>query len=258
LLEAGDLFYKMVKVDAAQRCFAKAASLDPKNTQALLKLAEIQMVLRNYKAAMAGVNEALRIDANAAHGYFLKGWIHMETRDTALAISSFRTAIEQDPQDYRTYIILGKLSAAKHDPLAEQYYNTAIELRPNSVEAYYNRGLYHQEHGKDSAAIAGYERIMELDSMNALAWYNRGWVRLEHLNDLNGAKRDFSHVIRLQPNLADAWYNRGVAMERTDQLDSAAANYQVCLSIVPEHALAIEGLGRLAAQGVPIRMKPKK
>jgi tetratricopeptide (TPR) repeat protein len=258
LLEAGDLFYKVVKVDAAQQCFAKAAALDPQNTKALLKLAEIQLVLRNYKAAMARVNEALRIDANASHGYYLKGWIHMESRDTALAISSFRTAIEQDPQDYNTYIMLGKLSAAKHDPLAEQYYNTAIELRPKSVEAYYNKGMYAQEHGLDSVAIAAYEKIMELDSLNALAWYNRGWVRLEHLNDFNGAKRDFSNVIRLQPNLADAWYNRGVAMERTNQLDSAAANYQVCLSIQQDHQLAIESLGRLAAKGVHIRMKPRE
>ena len=41
-----------------------------------------------------------------------------------------------DPQDYKAYMELGKLSAARHDPLAEQFYNTALELRPRSVEAW--------------------------------------------------------------------------------------------------------------------------
>ncbi|MFT3885696.1 MAG: tetratricopeptide repeat protein [Flavobacteriales bacterium] len=204
------------------------------------------------------VNAVLKEDPNIAHGYFLKGWIHMETHDTARAISSFRTAVEQDPQDYDAYIMLGKISAAKHDPLAAQYYATATTLRPRSIEAWYNKGIYHQDHGEDSLALDCYAHILAIDPGNALAYYNTGWVKLEHLNDLNGAKHDFSQAIALQPNYFNAWYNRGVAMERMAQLDSAAANYQVTLSIAPNHPLAIEALDRLQSKGVWIKMRDKK
>lgn len=257
-LRLGDLYYRMVKVADAKEQFEAAARLDPSNTSAILKQAEIQLVLRNYAKSMDLVNDALRKDEHAAHGYFLKGWIHMETGDTALALSSFRTAVEQNTQDYPAYIMLGKISAAKHDPLAEQYYATAINLRPKSVEAWYNKGMFYQENGKDSAALACYQQIMSIDSSNALAWYNSGFIRMEHLHDLAGAKADFGRAIALEPSYANAWYNRGLAMERTDQLDSAAANYEMAVSLEPAHALAAAGLDRLQAKGVRIKIREAK
>lgn len=257
-LHAADLYYRTVDMEKAEANLRKAIELRPADVRPRLKLAELQLVLRRYKESMATVNDALRSDPNAAHGYFIKGWIHMETRDTAMALSSFRTAVEQDPQDYDAFVILGKLSAAVHDPLAEQYYNSAIEIRPRSVEAYYNKGVFLQDHGRDSAALACYDRIKEIDPKNALAWYNSGWVRMEHLNDLEQAKRDFSKAIELETNYTDAWFNRGLAMERSEQLDSAAANYQICLSIDPRHTLAAMGVDRLARKGVRIKSREQK
>ncbi len=257
-LDLGDLYYSTTQVAKAQAQFQRASDLDPKNTQALLKLAEIQLVLRKYAKSMELVNKVIGMDEHAGHAYFLKGWIHMETGDTALALSSFRTAVEQDNHDYSAYIILGKLSAAQHDPLAEQYYSTAINLRPRSVEAWYNKGMYEQENGKDSMALKSYAQIMQIDSSNALAWYNSGYVKLEHLSDPQGASTDFSEAIKLEPGYADAWYNRGLAMERINQLDSAAANYEIVLSMRPDHALAAAGLDRLQAQGVRIKIREKK
>ena len=254
-LRLGDLYYRTTQVAKAQAQFEKAAKLDPSNTSALLKQAEIQLVLRNYAKSMTMVNEALRQDQHAAHGYFLKGWIHMETGDTALALSSFRTAVEQNAEDYPAYIMLGKISAAKHDPLAEQHYATAISLRPRSVEAWYNKGMYHQENGQDSSALDCYRQIMDIDPNNALAWYNSGYIRLEHEHDLAGAKKDFSKAIELEPGYADAWYNRGLAEERSNELDSAAANYQIVISMRPNYVLAAAALDRLQKQGVRIKIR---
>ena len=257
-LRLGDLYYRTTQVAKAQTQFETAAKLDPSNTSALLKQAEIQLVLRNYAKSMTMVNEALRQDQHAAHGYFLKGWIHMETGDTALALSSFRTAVEQNAEDYPAYIMLGKISAAKHDPLAEQYYATAINLRPKSVEAWYNKGMYHQENGQDSLALECYKHIMDIDPKNALAWYNSGYIRMEHLQDLAGAKKDFSKAIELEPGYADAWYNRGLAQERSNQLDSAAANYEIVMTMRPNYELAAAALDRLQSQGVKIKIREKK
>jgi len=257
-LDLGDLYYRTTQVDKAQAQFQRASELDPKNTSALLKLAEIQLVLRNYRKSMDLVNSVIGLDQHAGHAYFLKGWIHMETGDTALALSSFRTAVEQNAQDYSAYIMLGKLSAAQHDPLAEQYYNTAINLRPRSVEAWYNKGMYEQENGKDSMALKSYAQIMQIDSSNALAWYNSGYVKLEHLHDPEGAKQDFSKAIQLEPSYADAWFNRGLAMERINQLDSAAANYEIVMGMRPDYAAAAARLDHLQAQGVRIKIREKK
>lgn len=254
-LMLGDLYYRTIQIPRSFAQFKKAAEIDPSNTSAILKQAEIQLVLRNYDRSMTLVNEALRKDQHAAHGYFLKGWIYMETGDTTLALSSFRTAVEQDAEDYQAYILLGKISAAKHDPLAEQYYATAISLRPRSVEAWYNKGMYYQENGHDSLALDCYRHIMEIDPRNALAWYNTGYIHLEHLNDPETAQQDFAEAVRLEPGYANAWYNRGLAFERMDQLDSAATQYLNVLDLDPAHDQAAQGLSRLERRGVSIQIR---
>ena len=250
----GNLYYTTVQVDKASTQFDQALVLEPDNTEALLKLAEIRLVLREHMRSLELVNKALRKDPNLAQGYSLKGRVYMEMGDTATAISSYRTATEQDPQDYQSFVQLGLLSAGQHDPLALQYLNTAIELRPFSVEAHYAKAMYAQEHGQDSLALETYARIMALDSNNALAPYNSGYVRMEHLNDPARAKADFSKAIALNTNYYPAWYNRGVAMERTGQLDSAAANYQIALRIEPGFTDAAMALDRLARQGVRVKV----
>jgi len=257
-LRAGDLYFRAIRVGNAREAFQRAVDLAPQNTHAKLRLAEVQLVLRDYPNSMKLVNDALRIEPTAARGYYLKGYIHMETRDSTRAISSFRTAVEQDPQDFPSYMLLGKLSAARRDPLAEQYYNTALELRPTAVEAWYGKGIWAQDNGRDSVALACYDRIKAIDPLNALAWYNSGWIKMEHMGDAQAAKADFSRAIDLNTNYADAWYNRGLAMERTEQLDSAAANYQLCMGIDPGHTLAANAIDRLARQGVRIKMRERK
>ena len=257
-LRLGDLYFNAIRMGNARDEFQRVIDLAPQDVRPKLRLAETRMILREYPESMALVNDALRIDPTAARGYYLKGYIHMETRDTTRAISSFRTAVEQDPQDFVSYMLLGKLSAARHDPLAEQYYNTALDLRPNSVEALYGKGLWAQEHDFDSLAMTCYDRIKEIAPGNALAWYNSGYIKMEHKGDAEAAKADFSKAIDLNTNYADAWYMRGLAMERTDRLDSAAANYQLCVGIDPSHTLAANAIDRLARQGVRIKMRERK
>jgi tetratricopeptide (TPR) repeat protein len=257
-LDLGDLYFTTVQMDKAALAFDRVLASDPENVDALLKLAEIKLILRDHKTSVELVNRALRKDPNLAMGYYLKGFVHMEMGDTALAISSFRTAVEQDPRDYRSFMQLGLLSAQRNDPLALDYFNTAIELRPRSVEALYAKAMFLQETGRDSAALETYARIMAIDSTNAVAHYNSGFVRMEYLRDLAGAKQDFSKAIKLNTDYYQAWYNRGVAMERGGQLDSAAANYQMALMIQPDFQDAAMALDRLARKGVRIKMREKR
>lgn len=250
-IELGDLFYSSLKIKEAQEQFDLAQRIDPENNEVRLKQAELQVVaFRQYQKALDLVNEALRSDPNQAQAYFIKGWVYMETGDTSMAISSFRTCVEQDPANYKAFMELAQLHALRRDPLALEYYNTAIDLRPNEIEAWYGKGMYCQENGRDSLALECYERIKHLDPRNAAAWYNSGYIRLEHLNDLPQAIRDLTAAGKLLPSYHQAFYNRGVAYERKEVLDSAAMDYQQALRIKPDYDPAAAGLSRLEAKGL--------
>ncbi len=248
----GDLYYKKIMLSAAEEQFVKALALEPQGTEARFKLSEMKLLQHQNKEAMALANEALRIDPLKPRGYYLKGWIHAEAGDTALAISSYQTAVEQDPQFYEAYMALGLLLAAKHDPLALQYYNSALEIQPGSVEALYDKGMFAQDHGDDSLALLCYERIKAIEPKYPLAWYNTGFVLLEHKHDLPAARAQFSKAIDLLPDYTEAYYNRGLTYEKEGRLDSAMMDYKQALLLAPGFTLAAEGLSRLETKGVRV------
>ncbi len=252
-LALADLYYRKVRIDDAERLLLKAVVLSEKDTEARLKLAELRLVKREYKEAMELANAALRIDPQNAQGYFLKGWIHMESGDTALAVSSFRTAVEQDPAFHDAFVQLGQLHASVGDPLAMQYYGSALEVRPQSIEAWYGMGMFAQENGNDSLAVECYGRIKEIDPSNPLAWYNTGYVLLEMRDQPLNARPEFDQAVRLSPTWPEAYFNRGLTYERTGGLDSALVDYRRALAIRPDMDLAAEGLERLALKGVVVR-----
>lgn len=252
----GDLYYSKADLTNAEAQFTKARILAIDSTEARFKLAELRLVRREYKDAMAEVNDALRIDPQHARGYFLKGWIHQEAGDTNLAISSYRTATERDPSFYEAYSALARIHAVKGDPLAWQYFEAALELRPKSVEALYAHGLYAQETGRDSIALADYALIKELDPNNPTAWYNTGYIYLEHMDRFADARREFQGAITRMPTYAQAYYNRGLTYEFEQKLDSAAKDFKVALALQPDFDAAAQGLDRMQAKGVRVLDQP--
>ncbi|MBL7938288.1 MAG: tetratricopeptide repeat protein [Flavobacteriales bacterium] len=252
-LGLGDLYYRKIDLPRAEAEFTKAARLAPDSTEARLKLAELQLVQREYAEAMRWANDALRLDDQNARAYFLKGWIHREAGDTSLAISSYRTALERDPGFYDAYIALGLIFAQRNDPLAMQYYNSAVDLRPESVEAWYDRGMFAQENGLDSVALASYDRIKLIDPRNATAWYNSGYILLEHQQRTAEARAEFSRAIAELPTYAQAYYNRGLTYELEGTLDSALLDYKRSLALAPDMDFAAQGLGRLQQMGIKVR-----
>ncbi len=249
----GDLYFRKIRMEEAEGHLRKAARLDQKDPAPRLKLAEIKLLQREYNEAMGWANDALRLDQQNAKGYFLKGWIHMESGDTALAISSYRTAVEQDPTMHDAFVQLGVLHGAKRDPLALQYYNTALDLQPNSTETLYGLGMFAQENGMDSLALKCYDRIKELDPDNVLAWYNTGYIMLEHLQDSRAARQQFAKAIALAPMFPEAYYNRGLTYEIDGMLDSAFVDYRQTLAIVPDYTPAANGMERLQSKGLRIQ-----
>ncbi|HRD53672.1 MAG TPA: tetratricopeptide repeat protein [Flavobacteriales bacterium] len=249
----GSLYFTKLRVLDAEQAMRRAARVDPGSVEARAKLSEVYLMQGRYVDAMALANEALRIDPLNGSTYNLKGWIHRLAGDTNLAISSYQTAIERDPQMYDAYVSLGILHAARDNDLALSYYDGAIELRPTSVEALYNKAMYAQEHGRDSLALAIYAQLKGLDSDYPAPYYNTGYILLEHQRRIGEARREFSQAIAKLPTYVQAYYSRGVTYEMDNKLDSAHADYRMAIRLDPQHTDAALGLNRLAAKGVKVQ-----
>lgn len=230
----------------SRNALIKAYNQDPLNIDVLLKLAEIYMLVENYEESFRYLNEALRVDIHNATAYRLKGFNYKYSGDTVNAISSFQTAIEQDPKDYDSYLQLGLLYSIPLKPIALDYYNNALLVRPSSLEALYAKAYHLQLIGESREAINLYNQIISLNEDYFNAHYNKGYVYLEHLNKYDSAVFAFTEAIEHGPkNYFQAVYNRGLSYERSNKIDNAEIDYRLALDINPQYDPAAEGLSRI-------------
>src|SRR3954469_11746002 len=201
-----DLYFYTNKTRGSKKALEKAIELDGKNIEALLKLAELHLYVGQNKESIEYINKALAIDMYNAKAYFMKGMNYKDLKDTSKAISSMQTAIEQDKTYYHAYMQVGLLLAAKKNPLALQYYKNALQIVPNSTEAWYATGKFYQDMGDWDNAINTYNALATADAKNKSARYNLGVIYLLNLKKYPQALEQFTKAIQVDSNYVEAYY----------------------------------------------------
>jgi len=241
----GELEFLQGELRNARLSLERATELDESNTDAFLKLAEVYFLQRRYEQAIAAVNKALQVDDKLEQGYFIKGYVYKETGDTSLAKSSFQTAIEVNPDHYEAYMELGSLYGHEGDPLALEYFNSALEIKPKSAEAFYHKGMFLQAGSKFDEARDTYQKLLQADPNNVLAYYNLGYLYLTEYLAFDTAAAYFDSAAAVKPDYVEAIYNKGLAMEEMGEFGRAETAYRNALSIDPQYDLAAKGLSRI-------------
>ena len=83
-----DLYFVTNQTGNSKASLEKCLSLDDKNVDAMLKLAELYFYVKKHDKCFEYLNMALKIDKYNSKAYFIKGMNYKELKDTAKAISS--------------------------------------------------------------------------------------------------------------------------------------------------------------------------
>ena len=97
--------------------------------------------------------------------------------------------------------------------------------------------MYGFREGNDSQALAIFNEAIKLDPKLAEAWYNKGSV-LYNLGKYNEALEAYDEAIKLDPKIAGAWGNKGGVLYNLDKYDEALEAYDEAIKIDPEFAWA--------------------
>lgn len=103
-------------------------------------------------------------------------------------------------------------------------YTQAIQVKPDYVNAYHNRGLAYHKAGRHQDAIADFDKTIELSPKMAQAYYNRGNAKLA-MGRPNAAIMDFNAALKLKPDLAKAQEAK-LAATRSSAQQSIASRIQ--------------------------------
>lgn len=240
----GDMLFEHKDVEGSVRWLQRALRHNPDDPRAQLKVGKMMLFTKDYENAFAAINKVLRRDAFNPEGYYLKGMIYKELKDTAKAISSFQTALNVAP-DYRDAAIqLGQVYCQRGNPLGLEYYESAYTMDTSDVFPLYARGMYYQQKGDFEKAKEEYTRCILHNTQYADAYFATGFILLQQ-DSFEKARRQFDHVTRVAPTDARAYYNRGLCSELLGDKDAAAADYRQALIFDSHYATAQEGLQRV-------------
>ncbi|MTJ34967.1 tetratricopeptide repeat-containing serine protease family protein, partial [Dolichospermum sp. UHCC 0260] len=96
--------------------------------------------------------------------------------------------------------------------------------------------------GDKQGAIADYTQAIKMNPNLAELYNNRGAARYD-LGDRQGAIADLNQALNINPNFAEVYKNRGVARAKLGDRQGAIADYNQALSINPNFANAYKNRG---------------
>lgn len=240
-----DIYLLQGKPGNALGALRKSIAIDVKYAEAYIKLAKLYLIMKDYPKTSENINKALNLEPGNAQAYFLKGFVLEENGDTNKAIESYQKAVALNQQYYEAFMQLGSLYSKQKSTLAAGYFNSALNIQPESKEALYMLGMFYQENDQPDQALGIYKRMISLDSTDKIAYFNSGYVKLVYLKKFKEGADIFSKAIQLDPAYVDAYFNRGYCYELMGDAIKARADYEKVLKISPNDPKAINGLNRL-------------
>lgn len=218
---AGKAHRALGHIDSALSACATAEQngfADPDN---YMLLGDLYLIVRQYKKSLDYLNKALKMAPFEPRIYFLKGMVFWETKDTAKALSSWQTSIEQDPEYADGYCRLAThyMELRKYD-VAEQYLRSGLRLRPNDAFLNYDMGVFLTYKKYPDSAAVFYEKALSLDKSLTPARINLGIIRYQK-GAYAEALRLLSQTVKDDPKNPMLAYYLGMSYRRNDDEEKA-------------------------------------
>lgn len=244
-LTISDVYFQLSKPKKSRNALLKAAELQPEFTEPLYRLAQFELYLGNHQQCIDYANDMLRIDARDDRPFMVKGLCYKDMGDTTKAIQNYLEAITENPDNYDAYVELGILHWGKKDPLAEGYLKSALDIRPQGVDALYALAMQYQESDRLNEAMETYTEILKVDSTYAAAYFNMGYIQYQYLQLYNEALKNFDKAVKISPKYYQAVYMRGLCHEAKGDIARAKREYNYSIELNPNYQRAADGLQRL-------------
>ena len=147
---------------------------------------------------------------------------------------------------YATVIAPTYLDFGKYDE-AIITCDEAIDINPNYINAWNNKGNGLDYLGKYDEALACYNKALEIDPKHEITWNNKGNT-LFRIRKYDEALACYNKALEIDSNYARAWNNKGTYLDYQGKYDEALACYNKALEISPILGIAWHNKGNNLAK----------
>ena len=225
---------KFHEVEAPLRSYLKA---HPDSARACYDLGYALFRTHQIRASVEALAKSLQLDINNAEAHKILGLDLTMSGKYEEAQIEMEQAARLNPNSAEVHYFLGRIHYTRNAfPLAKQEFEEAIRLDPSYMKAYDNLGLTMEGMGDDQAALADYEKALQLmerqgrksewPCINLCAMYNR-------LNKPEQALEYCRKAIALNPKSDQALFEAARAHMAQENWDGAAKALQSAIEINP-------------------------
>jgi len=118
-------------------------------------------------------------------------------------------------------------------------YDKAIEINPQYAQAWYNKGVALDRLGKYEEALDAFDRAIKMNPRYALVRA----LDLVRIGKDKEALDAYDKAIEINPQYAQAWYNKGVALDRLGKYEEALDAFIQAVNAEPRYARAWNYMG---------------
>jgi tetratricopeptide (TPR) repeat protein len=161
----------------------------------------------------------------------------------------FERGAEVNPRSTVAHLNIGAF-AVDHDDLPRALHETelALEIEPNSAQAYSNLGIIYEETGQPELSDAFFGTAMQLDPDFLSAYEYRGNARLKR-HQFSGAVRDLHELVERDSSRSfDVHLTIADALAESGRYQKAIDHYQAALGFRPKDTRVRNNLGNAWAQ----------
>ena len=157
-------------------------------------------------------------------------------------VRSAKSEVPESNDDYKSLFELAFAFQQKRDfQKAVTYYTKAIELNPETAEAYVNRGAAYESMDDLDRALEDFNKSLALEPKSE-GYNNRANVYFKR-RDYDQAVQDYSKALELGSGNVGAHIYRGHALKNMGLYDNAIRDYSEALSLAPDNADAYTSIG---------------
>jgi len=182
----------------------------------------------NYEGAIEALNKAIAINKNLAEAYYHRANALFEYGEKLFYVMS-------DDEYKKVLQIMGMKEGDFYLDIVINNYNSAISLKPDYIDAIYNRGFMYWFGNNYDRALEDLTAVIKIKSDHIDALFVRANIYDLNEND-DLAIADYTAILKIEPNNQEALFNRGKLYHYgKNDFTKAIADFETILRINPNH-----------------------
>jgi tetratricopeptide (TPR) repeat protein len=231
----GELLLAQGKQPEAREAFAKSAEVAPDYLPATERLVDLDIVQKQYAAAMDRTEKQIQKNPTLAQPYALRAKVDLAQQDLGHAEADLLKAIELDANLEPAFTLLAQIYVASNRPkLAIEKLNAFVE-RKKSIPILMQLAAIHEQQKDYSAARDAYEKLLTVAPNFTPALNNLAVTYSEHLGKLDTAYDIAKKALEIAPNEPHMGDTLGWILFKRGEYDNALKPLQAAAAALPDN-----------------------